>query len=264
MTADSTAPRSCPDRSSAGCSAPGPAPCPPPSCRSWWARRPPTRSTITCGATGHAVLHRSVGSAGRGVVAGPRRVGRGAGHPGGHQLRQRLLGRHPGHRRCPGRPAASGGVGPRLARRRSSAPPSPASGSPVSSGSPWPGPPRGGSWSSGRPASPPAGSTPVAPGPTGTPGWASCSCSCSSGWWPPWAPSTSRPCRVDEPVVWFAAALVGLLATALLLANNLRDIADRRPDRQADAGRPDRAPRRRMGATWPASCCPSGPCWCGP
>ncbi len=30
--------------------------------------------------------------------------------------------------------------------------------------------------------------------------------------------------RVDEPVVWFAAVLVGLLATALLLANNLRDI----------------------------------------
>ncbi len=31
--------------------------------------------------------------------------------------------------------------------------------------------------------------------------------------------------RIDEPVVWFAAAAVGLLATALLLANNLRDIA---------------------------------------
>jgi 1,4-dihydroxy-2-naphthoate octaprenyltransferase len=31
--------------------------------------------------------------------------------------------------------------------------------------------------------------------------------------------------RVDQPVVWFAAALVGLMATALLLANNLRDIA---------------------------------------
>jgi 1,4-dihydroxy-2-naphthoate polyprenyltransferase len=30
--------------------------------------------------------------------------------------------------------------------------------------------------------------------------------------------------RVGEPVVWFAAVLVGLLATALLLANNLRDI----------------------------------------
>ena len=30
--------------------------------------------------------------------------------------------------------------------------------------------------------------------------------------------------RIDEPVVWFAAVLVGLLATALLLANNLRDI----------------------------------------
>ena len=47
--------------------------------------------------------------------------------------------------------------------------------------------------------------------------------------------------RLDEPVVWFAAALVGLLATALLLANNLRDIADRRRSRQADAGRPGRA-----------------------
>jgi 1,4-dihydroxy-2-naphthoate octaprenyltransferase len=31
--------------------------------------------------------------------------------------------------------------------------------------------------------------------------------------------------RWDRPVVWLAAALVGLLATALLLANNLRDIA---------------------------------------
>jgi 1,4-dihydroxy-2-naphthoate octaprenyltransferase len=31
--------------------------------------------------------------------------------------------------------------------------------------------------------------------------------------------------RLDAPVVWFAAAAVGLLATALLLANNLRDIA---------------------------------------
>ncbi len=31
--------------------------------------------------------------------------------------------------------------------------------------------------------------------------------------------------RIGEPVVWFAAVLVGLLATALLLANNLRDIA---------------------------------------
>jgi 1,4-dihydroxy-2-naphthoate octaprenyltransferase len=30
--------------------------------------------------------------------------------------------------------------------------------------------------------------------------------------------------RLDVPVVWFAAVLVGLLATALLMANNLRDI----------------------------------------
>jgi 1,4-dihydroxy-2-naphthoate octaprenyltransferase len=31
--------------------------------------------------------------------------------------------------------------------------------------------------------------------------------------------------RLDEPVVWVAAVMVGLLATALLLANNLRDIS---------------------------------------
>ena len=31
--------------------------------------------------------------------------------------------------------------------------------------------------------------------------------------------------RIDEPAVWFAAVAVGLLATALLLANNLRDVA---------------------------------------
>ena len=30
--------------------------------------------------------------------------------------------------------------------------------------------------------------------------------------------------RLDQPVVWFAAGAVGLVATALLLANNLRDI----------------------------------------
>ncbi len=30
--------------------------------------------------------------------------------------------------------------------------------------------------------------------------------------------------RLDEPVVWFAAAAAGLLATALLVANNVRDI----------------------------------------
>jgi 1,4-dihydroxy-2-naphthoate octaprenyltransferase len=31
--------------------------------------------------------------------------------------------------------------------------------------------------------------------------------------------------RIDRPAVWFSAVAVGLLATALLLANNLRDIS---------------------------------------
>jgi 1,4-dihydroxy-2-naphthoate polyprenyltransferase len=51
--------------------------------------------------------------------------------------------------------------------------------------------------------------------------------------------------RLDEPVVWFAATGVGLLATALLLANNLRDI-----EGDAAAGKLTlavRAGRRRAG-----------------
>ena len=52
--------------------------------------------------------------------------------------------------------------------------------------------------------------------------------------------------RLDVPVVWFAAVLVGLLATALLLANNLRDIATDR-----DAGKRTLAVRiGRRGAGW--------------
>ncbi len=38
--------------------------------------------------------------------------------------------------------------------------------------------------------------------------------------------------HLDEPVVWFAAAAVGLLATGLLMANNLRDIASDRDSRK--------------------------------
>ena len=45
--------------------------------------------------------------------------------------------------------------------------------------------------------------------------------------------------HVGLPAAWFAAGCVGLLATALLLANNLRDIETDRV-RQADVGRPDR------------------------
>jgi 1,4-dihydroxy-2-naphthoate octaprenyltransferase len=46
--------------------------------------------------------------------------------------------------------------------------------------------------------------------------------------------------RLGQPVVWFAATLVGLLATALLLANNLRDI-------QTDASTGKRTLAVRMG-----------------
>ena len=57
-----------------------------------------------------------------------------AGPAGRGQLRQRLLRRHPRHRRRPGRPAAAGRLGPRHARARSSARRSLASASPAVAG----------------------------------------------------------------------------------------------------------------------------------
>ncbi len=56
--------------------------------------------------------------------------------------------------------------------------------------------------------------------------------------------------RLDQAVVWFAAVLVGLLATALLMANNLRDI-----DTDAVAGKRTlavRLGRRRAGRCYVA------------
>ena len=57
-----------------------------------------------------------------------------------------------------------------------------------------------------------------------------------------------RPDRSTSAAGWcgWPPSPVGLLATALLVANNLRDIADRPRDRQADPGRPARPPRRRL------------------
>ena len=69
--------------------------------------------------------------------------------------------------------------------------------------------------------------------------------------------------RLDVPVVWFAAVLVGLLATALLLANNLRDI-------QTDARTGKRTLAVRVGrrdAGWFYVACVVASlrraCWCG-
>ena len=69
----------------------------------------------------------------------------------------------------------------------------------------------------------PRGATPVVRSRTGTWGSARCSCSCSSVSWRPSAPRTSRSrtCPARRVV---AGCGVGLLACALLVVNNLRDI----------------------------------------
>ena len=60
-------------------------------------------------------------------------------------------------------------------------------------------------------------------GPTATPAWARSRCSCSSAWWRCSARSTPQALRVD----WVGLALAvatGALSSAVLVANNLRDI----------------------------------------
>ena len=104
-------------------------------------------------------------------------------------------------------------------------------------------PRRGGSCWWARPACRPGGSTPAGPAPTATSDWARCSCSCSSGWWPRSGTFYVQTLRLDAPAGRGCAAVaVGLLATALLLANNLRDIATDTAVRQADPGRAGRPP----------------------
>ena len=101
----------------------------------------------------------------------------------------------------------------------------------------------------------PACSTPAARGPTATRGSASCSCSSSSGSWP----SCGSYFVQTEDLRWEAFALavpVGLLAAAILVVNNVRDIdTDRRAGKRTLAvklGRERRAAR-----------C-SRRCWCSP
>ena len=71
---------------------------------------------------------------------------------------------------------------------------------------------------------------------------ARCSCSCSSAWWPRSAPPTCRPRTHRRGWRWRCRRVpVGLLATALLVVNNLRDIPSDTEVGQAHAGG---APRR--------------------
>ena len=152
------------------------------------------------------------------------RPGGGPGRPGRDELRQRLLRRGAGHRRGAGRPAAPGRLGAGLAGGRPPRRPAVLRRWPGRPGWPWPPPPAGGCWSVGAACLAAGWLYTGGPSPTATSGWASCSCSSSSAWWPPSARPTCRS-GTARPGSRFAAAVpVGLLATALLEANNLRDI----------------------------------------
>ena len=81
----------------------------------------------------------------------------------------------------------------------------------------------GGCCSSAPSASSRRGSTPAASAPTGTTASASSSCSSSSGSSPPLGTTCVQVLAVPQEA-WFGGVGAGLLACAVLLANNLRDI----------------------------------------
>ena len=162
-----------------------------------------------------------------------------------HQLRQRLQRRHPRHRRDeqPGRAGAAGRPGPGRAgggeagrvRRRSAWPAVAGLALALAVGPEL-------LVVGARVVRSPAGSTPAARGPTATPGSARCSCSCSSALVATAGRPTCRPRTLDRAGAGGASVPVGLLATALLVVNNLRDIPGDTAVGQAHAGG---APRRR-------------------
>ena len=107
-----------------------------------------------------------------------------------------------------------------------------------------------------------ASSTPAARGPTATPGSARCSSSSSSASSPSTAPTTSS----SRSSTWLPFALsvpVGLLSTAILVVNNVRDIdTDRRAGKSTLAVRlgreRTRAALRRPARSARSSCSPLG------
>ena len=129
-------------------------------------------------------------------------------------------------------------------RRRSSGPRWPPSGWPPWWAWPWPGRRRGGSSRWGRRAWPPAGSTPAVPGPTGTPGWGELFVFVFFGLVATVGTFYVESLHLDEPVVWFAAVAVGLLATGAAVGQQPAGHRHGPRQREADAGGPGRSPPR--------------------
>ena len=106
-----------------------------------------------------------------------------------------------------------------------------------------------------RSRSPPASSTRAARGPTATRASARSSSSSSSAWSPSTAPTTCSSSELDSLPFWLSIS-VGLLSTAILVVNNVRDIeTDRRAGKRTLAVRLGR--ERTRPCTRPASAAPS-------
>ena len=163
------------------------------------------------------------------ALAVRRRAGGQRLHPDRHEPLERLL-RRPPRRRHRGAARARARDRRRPDAAASACWSGPTSRSPLRwrPASTWLRSPAGSCWWSASHRSSPACSTPAAPAPTATRASASCSCSSSSAWWP----SSGSYYVQAEELRWEAFALavpVGLLASAILVVNNVRDIdTDRR------------------------------------
>ena len=89
--------------------------------------------------------------------------------------------------------------------------------------------------------------------------WASCSSSSSSAWSPSTAPTTSSS-RSSTALPFWLSISVGLLSTAILVVNNIRDIeTDRRAGKRTLAVRLGASGRGSSTDAWSAAPSPSSP-----
>ena len=184
------------------------------------------------------------------------RPGRGPGHPGRHQLRQRLLRRHPGDRRRPGRPGPPGGVRAGLAGGGQAGRAGLPSGWPAWSGWPWP---AATSWwvlVVGAACLAAGWFYTGGPRPYGYVGLGELFVFVFFGLVATVGTYYVQTLRLDEPVVWVAAGGGGPAGHRPAAGQQPAGHRHRRRRRQADPGRPGGPATGRVAATSAAWRCP--------